>query len=154
MVSAGSFNTISSPTDRNYCSSYLVTTSSHLFWSVASQSSPTPQPTFSLQPLGARAVLVSSFPCIVIFGLTFRAINAASCKSTFFHIIDGARSILAHSSSNLPGLGTAKLLIILLVDSSTYENCVNFSTAAFLPKKNGYIASENFTFLLSFVSIA
>ena len=46
-------------------------------------------------------------------------------------------SLASHGSWHHPrffsGLGVASLLILLLVDSSTYKNCVWCSTAAFLP---------------------
>ena len=81
-------------------------------------------------------------------------ISAASSKSAVPLIVVGARFNLAHSFSNLPGFGMDELLILLLVDSSTYANCVNCSTATILLMKHGSIDSEYFAILLLLVSNA
>ena len=89
--------------------------------------------TISSQPKGAGAVLVSSFPVFANSGLTIVTISAASCKSALPLMAVGPSSNLAHSSSNFSGFGVAALLILLLVDPSTYTNCLYCRTAAFLP---------------------
>ena len=130
LVPSGNFVTTNLPVDLSSSSPCFILTSSQL--------------------KGASAVLVNSFRLIANFGFTFITISAASCKSTLPLMFFGARSNVAHSSSNLPGFGLAAFVIRLLVDSSVYANCVS----AFLPKNNGSIDSENFAILLSFVSKA
>ena len=68
----------------------------------------------SLQPKGARKVLVCSVPPTVNSGFTLVRIKEASGSSVLPLIFIGAKSNLAHSSSNPPGLGVAALLIRLL----------------------------------------
>ena len=69
----------------------------------------------SSQPKGARKVLVHSVPTTVNSGFTLVRIKEASGSSVLPLIFIGAKPNPAHSSSNLPGLGVAALLIHLLV---------------------------------------
>ena len=101
----------------------------------------------SSHPKSARVVLVSSFPVIANSGFTLITISATSCKSSLPLMVVGARSNLAYYSSSgrvaLSGLRVALLLILILVDTSTYANCVYCSMAGFMHMKHRLNDSEN-----------
>ena len=69
----------------------------------------------SSQPKGARKVLACSVPPTFNSGFTLVRIKEASGSSVLPLIFIGAKPNPVHSSSNLPGLGVAALLIRLLV---------------------------------------